>query len=172
VADGADPNGLVLAGRVAALLRRTVAVSRPFPEPAGRSAAEAEARATLEAAERYGSAPAVVRADRLAAYRLLGNLPNLPDGAGQARALLAPLLAGRPSLVAERLETLRVVLDRPGLAEAAATLGVHRNTVAYRIRRIESLGGWDLQDPELRLALALAVRIVQSAQQGGRFATS
>ena len=163
VADPGDPVGLVLAGRVAGLLRRTVAVSRPFVEPAGRSAAEAEARATLEAAERYGSAPPVVRADRLAAYRLLGNLPNLPDGAGQAGALLAPLLIGRPTLVAERLETLRVVLDRPGLAEAAAALGVHRNTVAYRIRRIESLGGWDLQDPELRLALSIAVRVVQMA---------
>jgi DNA-binding PucR family transcriptional regulator len=65
--------------------------------------------------------------------------------------------------VAERLETLRVVLDRPGLAEAAAALGVHRNTIAYRVRRIESLGGWDLQDPELRLSLAVAVRIVQRA---------
>lgn len=172
VADGTDAGGLGLARRVAALLRRTVAVSRPFGESAGRSAAEAEARATLEAAERYGSAPAVVRADRLAAYRLLGNLPSLPDGPGQARELLAPLLVGRPALVRERLATLRVVLDRPGLADAAAALGVHRNTVAYRIRRMESLGGWDLQDPELRLALALAVRIVQSAQIDEPTATS
>jgi hypothetical protein len=170
--DSVDPQGTALAGRVASLLRRRVAVSRPFSEPAARSAAEAEARATLEAAERYGSAPPVVRADRLAAYRLLGSLPGLPDGVGQARALLAPLLAGRPGLVAERLETLRVVLDRPGLGEAATALGVHRNTVAYRIRRIESLGGWDLQDPELRLALALAVRIVHSAQFAGESATS
>jgi DNA-binding PucR family transcriptional regulator len=44
----------------------------------------------------------------------------------------------------------------------AAALGVHRNTVAYRIRRIEAVSGWDLRDPELRLALAVAVRIVQN----------
>jgi DNA-binding PucR family transcriptional regulator len=74
--------------------------------------------------------------------------------------------------VAARLETLRVVLDRPGLAEAAAALGVHRNTIAYRIRRIESLGGWDLQDPELRLSLAVAVRIVQRAQVSADSATA
>ena len=74
--------------------------------------------------------------------------------------------------MAERLETLRVVLDRPGLAEAAAVLGVHRNTIAYRIRRIESLGGWDLHDPELRLSLAVAVRIVQRAQIGSDSATA
>jgi len=164
VADGADPHGLAIAGRVAGLLQRTVAASRPFGDTGGRPAAEAEARATLEAAERYTAALQVVRADRLAAYRLLGNLHNLPDGVGLARALLGPLLAGRPALVAERMETLRVVLDHLGLVEAAAALGVHRNTVAYRIRRIESLGGWDLHDPELRLSLAVAVRIVQRDQ--------
>ncbi|MCU0484032.1 MAG: helix-turn-helix domain-containing protein, partial [Chloroflexi bacterium] len=116
-------------------------------------------------------APAVVHADRLAAYRLLGSLANLPDGMVQARLLLGPLLVGRSSLVRERLATLRVILDRPGLTEAAAALGVHRNTVAYRIRRIESLGGWDLQDPELRLALSIAVRLVQRAQPEAQSAT-
>ena len=100
VADAADPHGLAIAGRVAGFLRRTVAVSRPFADPGGRPAAEAEARATLEAAERYAASPPVVRADRVAAYRLLGNLHNLPDGLGLARALLEPLLAGRPALVA------------------------------------------------------------------------
>lgn len=172
VAGADDPQGLAIAGRVAGFLHRSVAVSRPFADAAGRPAAEADARATLEAAERYASALPVVRADRVAAYRLLGNLHNLPDGLGLARALLEPLLAGRPALVAERLETLRVVLDRPGLAEAAAALGVHRNTIAYRVRRIESLGGWDLQDPELRLSLAVAVRIVQRAQIGADSATA
>jgi purine catabolism regulator len=172
VADADDPQGLAIAGRVAGFLRRSVAVSRPFVDAAVRPAAEADARATLEAAERYASAPPVVRADRAAAYRLLGNLHNLPDGLGLARALLEPLLGGRPALAAERLETLRVVLDRPGLAEAAAALGVHRNTVAYRIRRIESLGGWDLQDPELRLSLAVAVRIVQIALVASDSATA
>jgi DNA-binding PucR family transcriptional regulator len=108
----------------------------------------------------------------VAAYRLLGSLPNLPDGPRLARGLLEPLLGGRPALVAERLATLRAVLDHPGLAEAAAMLGVHRNTVAYRVRRIESLGGWDLQDPELRLSLAIAIRIVQEAQSRPNSATS
>ena len=53
------------------------------------------------------------------------------------------------------------LLDHPGLAEAAASLGVHRNTVAYRLRRIEELTGWSLADPDLRFPLALALRLVQ-----------
>jgi hypothetical protein len=163
-ADRDDPLGLVIAGRVASFLRRIVVVSRPFDEPGARSQAEAEARATLEAAEAYGAGPGVVRADRLPAYRILGDLHNLPDAERLARSLLEPVLDGRPATVAERLRTLRAVLDAPGPADAAHVLGVHRNTIAYRIRRIEELGGWDLTDPELRLALSVALRVVRSAQ--------
>jgi purine catabolism regulator len=158
----ADPLALDLAGRVAALLGRPVALSRPFEQAAGRPAAEAEARATLEAIEALEEPPAVARADRLPAYRLLGNLHNLPDGPRLARALLEPLLVGRPDVQREHVATLRALLDQPGLAEAAQALGVHRNTVAYRVRRIEALTGWRLSDPELRLPLAVALRLVQT----------
>jgi DNA-binding PucR family transcriptional regulator len=105
-----------------------------------------------------------VRADRLAAYRLLGGLHNLPDGPRQARALLEPLLGQRVDVRTERVATLRAILDHPGLGDAAAALGVHRNTVAYRVRRMEAATGWSLSDPDLRMALAVALRIVQSAQ--------
>jgi DNA-binding PucR family transcriptional regulator len=141
-----------------------VAVSRPFRTNADRSAAEADARATLEAVEALAKPPSVARADRLPAYRLLGNLHNLPDGARQARELLEPILVGRPEVQRERLDTLSAVLGSPSLNEAAARLGVHRNTIAYRIARLEDLAGWDLADPDLRFALELAVRLVQKAQ--------
>ena len=159
-----DPDGLVLARRIAALVGRAVGVSRPFVDPDGRPAAEADARSTMEAAERLSTPPAVARADRLPAYRLLGNLHNLPEGSRQARALLGPLLRSRPDVRREHLATLRAVLDQPGLAEAADSLGVHRNTVAYRVRRIEEATGWRLSDPELRFPLALALRLVQDEQ--------
>jgi len=159
--DASDADGSAIGARIGRLLGRIVAVSRPFDAIAGRSSAEADARATLEAAEMLTDPPGVARADRLPAYRLLGNLHNLPDGTRQARALLAPLLRGRADVRRERIATLRAVLDQPGFAEAAEVLGVHRNTVAYRIRRIEEATGWRLADPELRLPLALALRLVQ-----------
>ncbi len=164
VADAADPGGLATAGSVARLIRRPVAVSRPFHGAGDRPQAEAEARATLEAAEVTMDGPRVVRADRLPAYRILGGLHDIPDVERLSRALLAPILAGRPATVAGRLATLRAVLDAAGPIEAAQALGVHRNTVAYRIHRLEQLGDWDLSDPDLRIALAVAVRLVQSAQ--------
>ncbi|MEW5992167.1 MAG: helix-turn-helix domain-containing protein [Chloroflexota bacterium] len=158
---GPDPEGRTIAARIAAFLGRMVAVSRPFDSAADRPAAEADARAVLEAAEASPGAGPVVQAARLPVYRLLGALHNLRDGERLARTLLEPLLVGRADVRREHLATLRAVLDGGGLAGAAGALGVHRNTVAYRIRRMEDLAGWDLADPELRLALAVALGFVQ-----------
>lgn len=159
-----DPSGLVAAERISAFLGRTVAISRPFHEPTARPAAEAAARSTLEAADPLRHPPAVARADRLPAYLLLGNVRNLPDGLRQARELLAPILVGRREIQRERLATLSAVLGSASLGEAATRLGVHRNTIAYRVARLERMGDWDLSDADLRFALALAARVLQNAQ--------
>jgi sugar diacid utilization regulator len=156
-----DPEGLAISARIAAFLDRAVAVSRPFHEPGARPAAEASARATLEAIEALDEPPAVARAARLPAYLLLGNIRNLPDGLRQARELLAPILVGREAVQEERLRTLGAILEAGSLGEAAARLGVHRNTVAYRVQRLEALAGWDLSDPDLRFALSVATRILR-----------
>jgi len=158
---GADPEGLAVAARVASFLNRTVAVSRPFSSALDRPASEAEARATLESAEGLADPPGVARAARLPVYRLLGALHNLPDGERLSRALLEPLLVGRVDVRREHLATLRALLDHGGVSEAATALGVHRNTIAYRLRRIEALTGWRLSDPEFRLALAIGLNLVQ-----------
>jgi hypothetical protein len=159
-----DPDGLLIGARIASFLRRSVAVSAPFSDPAERPAAEAAARTTLEATELLDDPPPVARASRLPAYRLLGSVVNLPDGRRQARELLAPILVGRRSVQDERLRTLQAVLESASLAEAAARLGVHRNTIAYRVGRLEALGGWDLADPDLRVALSLATRILRRSR--------
>lgn len=160
-AGGPEPEGLGIAARMAKFLGRTVALSRPITAAVDRPTAEGEARATLEAAEALPSPPVVARASRLPAYRLLGALHNLAEGERLAAALLEPLLTGRADVRREHLATLRALLDHGGVNEAAAALGVHRNTVAYRVRRIEHLTGWRLADPELRLPLAVALRILE-----------
>jgi len=64
--------------------------------------------------------------------------------------------------VAAAGRTLGAYLDsESSLAATAAVLGVHRNTVAQRVARIERLLGVSLSDPEQRLALQLACRAVQ-----------
>jgi len=101
---------------------------------------------------------------RPAVDRLLRELTGLPDGAFNARELLAPILVGSLPAQRRRLATLRAVLGSASHGEAAARLGIHRNTVAYRIARMEERAGWDFTDPDLRLALQIALRLVQDAR--------
>lgn len=55
--------------------------------------------------------------------------------------------------------TLVTYLDHESTAvTAAAALGIHRNTLTQRIRRIEDQLGVALDDPQTRLALHLAAR--------------
>lgn len=59
----------------------------------------------------------------------------------------------------ELRETLRVVLAcGSSTRQAASALHMHRNTVLYRLRRIEELIGWRITDrrPTLEVALNLA----------------
>ena len=99
----------------------------------------------------------IVADDHLATL-LLASDPAL--GAELAAARLAPLdrltVAQR-----ERLEaTLRAWLDRPGQVQAvAAALGVHPQTVRYRMGRLRELFGERLEDPEARFELGLALRV-------------
>jgi hypothetical protein len=54
------------------------------------------------------------------------------------------------------VETLTAWLDHGGATrEAATTLGLHPNTVRYRMARVRTLLGVDLSDPVTRLALRL-----------------
>ena len=72
-----------------------------------------------------------------------------------AASLLSPLSALEQ-------ETLAAYLDAESSVVATAErLALHRNTVAARIQRIQSLLGADLDDPSSRLALQLACRVVR-----------
>lgn len=98
-----------------------------------------------------------VRVDSLGLEQLLlawtGNDTFVPA----AQSLLAPLREGNGEL----LTTLSAYLDHEsGIAATATALGLHRNTVAVRIRRVQELLGLDMSDPEARLALHLACRAV------------
>jgi DNA-binding PucR family transcriptional regulator len=65
-------------------------------------------------------------------------------------------LAGEDTSVARLRDTLRVFLEENGsFQNAAARLGVHKNTVAYRIRRAEELLGHGVKERQLELQTAL-----------------
>jgi DNA-binding PucR family transcriptional regulator len=123
---------------------------------AGASLRRAVAAFRLAAAGRLPANGLVVAEHHLGRL-LLGADPGLADDL--ARSRLAPLRE-LPDAPRERLtETLRAWLDRPGQVQAvAAVLGVHPQTVRYRVRRLRELFGEALEDPEQRFELALALR--------------
>ncbi|MFF0163480.1 helix-turn-helix domain-containing protein [Streptomyces sp. NPDC005263] len=58
------------------------------------------------------------------------------------------------------VETLRAYLDRFGdVASASRTLGVHPNSLRYRLRRITQVSGLDLDSPDARLLAELQLRL-------------
>jgi purine catabolism regulator len=67
--------------------------------------------------------------------------------------------------------TLRAFLEAGGShVDAATRLGIHRNTLAYRLRRIGELLGRDVADPAswLTLHLALAASDMLAAREDDR----
>jgi hypothetical protein len=100
----------------------------------------------------------LVVADEHLTTLLLNSDPRL--AAELVATRLAPL-EQLPDTQRERLtSTLRAWLDRPGQVQAvAAVLGVHPQTVRYRLNQLRELFGERLEDPEARFELALALRV-------------
>ncbi|MFF7476009.1 helix-turn-helix domain-containing protein [Streptomyces sp. NPDC008092] len=110
--------------------------------------ASAAARAAL-AEPRFGP---VARWADIGPYRLL---TALPPQAPQDPAV-APLLTPAHH---ELARTAEVYLDHAGQAGRTATaLGIHRQTLYYRLSRVEQLTGLDLDDGEDRLLLHMALK--------------
>ncbi|MFI6538066.1 PucR family transcriptional regulator [Nonomuraea sp. NPDC050547] len=86
--------------------------------------------------------------------------------------LLAPLDELGPRRKDEAIRTLQAFLDHPGSPrDAAAALGVHRNTVANRVKRLLDLLDMDGDNADHRLLLQLACRVAARASQDGPVAT-
>jgi hypothetical protein len=72
---------------------------------------------------------------------------------------LAPLHEVPESTRSKLIETLRAFLDHEGRMDPTArSLGVHPQTVRYRVAQLRELFGRAMDDPEQRLLLSLALR--------------
>jgi DNA-binding PucR family transcriptional regulator len=93
-----------------------------------------------------------------------------PTLAALARRRLEPLDAETPASRRRLAETLRSWLDHQGeISRIAAELGVHPQTVRYRLARLRELFDTALERPDDRFELALALRApVSPARETGR----
>ncbi|MEO3977224.1 helix-turn-helix domain-containing protein [Streptomyces sp. CAU 1734] len=176
-AEGAPPGAPAPAGYALAVLVRLRALDTPAPALAAaerlRVAAGAGAAGGV-AAPRHGladlrtawsEATAAARAARAApslgpvaqwsgigAYRVLTALPPGTAADPSVRELLAPAHA-------ELARTAEAYLDCAGQAgRTASALGIHRQTLYYRLSRVEQLTGLSLSEGEDRLLLHMTLK--------------
>ncbi|MYU63101.1 helix-turn-helix domain-containing protein, partial [Streptomyces sp. SID69] len=111
-----------------------------------------EARAAAQAALAERHLGPVAQWRGIGPYRLLTSLP--PESAQDPAA--GPLLSPAHR---ELARTAEVYLDCAGQAgRTASELGIHRQTLYYRLNRVEQLTGLDLDDGEDRLLLHMALK--------------
>lgn len=123
----------------------------------GRSLQSAQDTAML--ARTRETAAAVEHIDPLSIKRMLLGWYAQRPLQSIATSLVDPLLSADPS--GELVHTLRCYLDHESnTSTTAAILGVHRNTVLHRLSRIRGLLLADLEKPEERLAVHLALHAI------------
>lgn len=142
---------LAAAGKLAGVARRGGGAGSSGPAgSAGSSGSSGSAAAA-------GPSGLIVADDHLADLLLAAD-PHV--AADLAASRLAPLAELADGPRARLTETLAAWLDRPGQVQAvAAALGVHPQTVRYRVRQLRDLFGERLEDPDARFELALALRV-------------
>jgi purine catabolism regulator len=117
-----------------------------------------EARQALTMGRRLHGPGRLTPFDDLGVYRLLFAAQSLPELRTFHDEALGPLIEYDHSHGADLLRTLEAFsAARCGPKEAASLLGVHRNTVLYRLDRVRELTGLDLDDADVRLRLHLAL---------------
>lgn len=136
----------------------SVGFSAPVGAPDGIAVAYREVLNMLETMTRFGRRDQVVAATELGVTGLLASVADdrLLDF---ARRQLGPLADHDRRRGGELLETLRAYLETGEQQAAAKRLGIHPNTLRYRLDRITEIVDCDLSDAETRLNLAVALRV-------------
>jgi purine catabolism regulator len=136
-------------------------ISRVVHVPDALPAAYDQARKALVVGRRTRGRGAVAHFDSLGVHRLLSLVADSSELRAFAAEVLGPLVDDTPDAVDLR-RTLQTLLDTNcNVAETARLLHFHYNTLRYRIGKLESLVGRFTCDPELRLDVALALRVQQ-----------
>jgi purine catabolism regulator len=132
-------------------------IGRPVTELPNWKDSYREASQALSMAERLNEHSPLFFCD-LSVYRLLFQLEGNPELDAFCRETLGPLLDHTGG--GDLLETLEAFFDRLGnLSQTAEKLFIHRNSLLYRMERIAQLTGLDLNNPDTRLTVHLALKV-------------
>jgi purine catabolism regulator len=107
-------------------------------------------------------ADATVTFDSLGIYQLLVQLEDEPSARRFSDQIVGPLAAYDKRHRSSLMQTIIAYFHHHGnVSQTADALYIHRNTLSYRLDRIQDLTGQDLENPDERLALQLALKLWQ-----------
>lgn len=119
-----------------------------------------EARAACHIGIRVCRCGQIMHIAQTGGYLLLLNILHDPESAAFRARYLEPLLAYERAKGVPVLQTLETYLETQGnLSETARRLHLHRQSLDYRLKRIEQLTGCRLANPQDRFALDLSLRL-------------
>jgi purine catabolism regulator len=144
--------------------RRTFStgVSRPVTSVAELPTAYDEALSAVSVGRQISGDSALTHFDGLGVFRLLALIPDSADLRRFVQEALGELADDETPEHADLRHTLGILIDTNlNVAETARQLFFHYNTLRYRIAKLERMLGPFTTDPQLRLKLALALKVHQ-----------
>lgn len=104
----------------------------------------------------------IVEFNSLGVYQLLCELETIPVVEHFSTQIVAPLANYDEDHRGSLVKTLEAYFNHHGnISRTAESLFVHRNTLLYRMDRIQELTGQDLDNANMRLALHLSLKLWQ-----------
>jgi len=122
-----------------------------------------EAKRAIFIARKFGKIDQVVTYDGLGAYKLLFSIGDDADLKQFVDQTLGPILKYDREKKNEILTNTiqQYILCNYNNQKTADSLFIHLNTLKYRLHKIQNIIGIDLHDPEARLNLQLALKILE-----------
>jgi PucR family transcriptional regulator, purine catabolism regulatory protein len=138
----------------------SAAVGHLYPRVLDAPRAYREAEQALLIAMRLFGPNRTTAFDDLGIYRVLFHLHGTPELTTFYDETLAKIVQHDSRHNSDLVPTLKAFFAAHGnLSRAAEILFLHRNTVSYRLQRIEELSGLQLDDEEDRFRLQLALKL-------------
>ncbi|HEV7191744.1 MAG TPA: PucR family transcriptional regulator ligand-binding domain-containing protein [Jatrophihabitantaceae bacterium] len=135
-------------------------VSRTIDSVSELPSAYQQARRSVAVGRRMHGPGSVAHFDSLGVHRLL-SLVSDPDELRSFATEVLGSLSGETTEAVDLRQTLQVLLDTNcNVAETARALHFHYNTLRYRIGKLEAIVGPFTADANLRLDIALALRVL------------
>jgi purine catabolism regulator len=139
--------------------RLIIGIGRPAVGPGNWMTSQQQARESWRMGKEWKAAPVTYFGD-LGLYQLLTMLGNNAEARRFYRKTLGRLIAHDEEHNSELVDTLEgFFICHGNLSQTATRLHIHRNTLTYRLERIANVTQLDLDDPDARFSLQLALKL-------------